>query len=378
MTDKLTKAKTQVILHHPFLASIILRHPITLSNRVPTMGIDRAGAIFINPEFIEPLSVQQIVFGLWHEAFHRLKMSHLRQDWRDARLWNIAEDAVINETLIADQIGEFISGGVRYPGAEKLSGERVYEELLNQQNGKGMPGQSVPGPGEDWGIGADMLDEGQPMTEGQKRAMVEEIRQEIAAAAQAAKAQGKMPGGIGRLVDEILNPKVSYKEILERWMVQKAKNDYSWAKANRRFVAQGIYMPSLDGVGMGEIAVIIDTSGSVSATELKHFWGSIRQIFEEVRPTVVHIVNVDSEVSGVHTLTEMPAKPLANEGGGGTDMRVGVRYVERELSQVDCMVLLTDGETPWPQSRPEIPLIVVTTTDYTPPRHVAESVRMEV
>jgi predicted metal-dependent peptidase len=69
---------------------------------------------------------------------------------------------------------------------------------------------------------------------------------------------------------------------------------------------------------------------------------------------------------------------LANEGGGGTDMRVGVRYVEQELSQVDCMVLLTDGYTPWPESRPEIPLIVVTTSDYKPPQHVAESVKLEI
>jgi predicted metal-dependent peptidase len=308
MTDKLTKAKTQVILHHPFIASILLRHDIQLTDRVPTAGIDRDGNIFVNPQFAESLSVQQLVFLLWHEAFHRLKMTHIRQEWRDARLWNIAEDAVINETLIADNIGEFIPSAVRYPGADTMSGEKVYEELQQQQQGGsgGKPGQQTPGDDEGWGIGEDVMDEGQPLTETERRIMEEEIKQEIASAAQAAKAQGKMPGGIGRLVDEILNPKISYREILERWMTQRAKNDYSWARPNRRYVAQGIYMPSLDGIGMGEIAVIIDTSGSVSSHELKHFWGSIRQIFEDVHPTAVHIVNVDSQVSGVHTLTELP------------------------------------------------------------------------
>ena len=383
MIDKLTQAKTQIILYHPFVASILLRHEIEITDRVPTAGINKAGKIYVSPEFIAPLSVQEVVFLLWHEVFHRLMMTHARQEHRDAKLWNIANDAVINETLIKDGIGEFIKGGVRYPGAEAMSAEKVYEELMDkvqQQGGQpGEPGGDVPD-GEG-GIGLDVMDEegkGGTMSETERRQIEAEIKEEIASAAQAAKVQGKMPGGIGRLIDELLNPKTPWHEILERWLLQKQKNDYSWAKANRRYVAQGLYMPSLDGVGMGEIALVIDTSGSVSAHELANFWANIRKIATDLSPTAVHMVYVDAAVSEVLTLTDLPDKAPPFTGGGGTDMRVGIRYVEQELSQVDCMVLLTDGYTPWPESRPEVPLIVATTSDQQPSRHIADSVKLEI
>lgn len=381
MIDKLTKAKTQIILYHPFVASILLRHDIEVSNHVPTAGIDRNGKIYVNPDFIEPLSVQQVVFLLWHEVFHRLMMTHIRQENRDARLWNIANDAVINETLMKDGIGEFIEGGVRYPGGDTKSAEKIYEEMADKQGEQPDGPGGYPGDGESEGpsgIGLDVLDEGEPLDESQKRQIEAEIKEEIASAAQAAKSAGKMPGGIGRLIDELLNPKTPWHEILERWLLQKQKNDYSWAKANRRYIAQGLYMPSLDGVGMGEIALVIDTSGSVSPHELAHFWANIRKIAEDLHPTAIHMVNVDTQVSSVLTFTDLPDKAPAFGGGGGTDMRVGIRYVEQELGHVDCMVLLTDGYTPWPATRPEVPLIVATTSDQKPQQHIADSVRLEI
>jgi len=380
MIDKLTKAKTQIILYHPFVANILLRHEIEVTTRVPTLGIDRDGKIYVNPDFIEGLTVQQIVFGLWHETFHRLMMTHVRQEHREHKLWNIANDAVINETLALDGIGELIPNIVRYPGAHAMSAEKVYEELMDKrEEGGNQPGgyPGIEGDGEG-GIGIDVMDEGAPITESERRRIETEIKEEIASAAQAAKSQGKMPGGIGRLVDEILNPKTPWHEILERWLLQKQKNDYSWAKANRRYIAQGLYMPSLDGVGMGEIALVIDTSGSVSPHELAHFWANIRKIASDLSPTAVHMVYVDAEVSEVLTFTDLPDKAPPFTGGGGTDMRVGIRYVERELAQVDCMVLLTDGYTPWPTTRPEVPLIVATTSDEKPQRHIADSVRLEI
>lgn len=377
MIDKLTKAKTQIILYHPLVANILLRHEIELTQRVPTAGIDRNGKIYVNPDFIAPLSVQQVVFLLWHEVFHRLMMTHVRQEHREARLWNIANDAVINETLIDDSIGEFIPSGVRYPGAQHMSAERVYEDLLDKREKGHGPGVEGDGEGEG-GIGLDVLDEGAPITESERRQIEAEIKEEIASAAQAAKAQGKMPGGIGRLIDELLNPKTPWHEILERWLLQKQKNDYSWAKANRRYIAQGLYMPSLDGVGMGEIALVIDTSGSVSPHELAHFWANIRKIASDLSPTAIHMVYVDAAVSEVLSFTDLPDKAPPFTGGGGTDMRVGIRYVEQELPHVDCMVLLTDGYTPWPTTRPEVPLIVATTSDEKPQRHIADSVKLEI
>lgn len=349
---KIERAKTKLIISHPFFASMLLRRELVSTNRVPTAGIDKAGVIYYNPEFIEKLNVQQVMFLLSHEVMHWAQATFARQGSRDFAKWNRATDAVNNELLVAANVGEFIEGGVRWPGADTMSAEEVYTAMPDDPgNGNG-------------GIGDDLMDEGEPMDAGEARAQEAQIKSEVASARQAAKQVGSMPGALDRWVDSILYTPTPWHQILERWMTERTKDDYSWSKANRRFIHEGLYMPSMDGVGLGSCAVVVDTSASISPKELESFLGHLNRILEVCQPQEVHVVYVDAEVSGVDTLgaDDMPVQ-INPRGGGGTDMRVGVDYVDRHLPDVSCQVLLTDGYTPWPRHSPNVPLIVVSTSD---------------
>jgi predicted metal-dependent peptidase len=377
MATKIEKAKTQIVFNHAFYACILLRRPIVVTRDIPTAGINREGQIYVNPDFIEPLSNAQVQFLLLHECWHWLKMSFLRKEWRDDQLWNTAEDAVINESLVAEGF-EFVPGGVRFPGADHMSGEEVYEKLKEKAERRGRRGDEGTGTnGEDgWGKG-DMMDEGEPMSPDQARQLEIDIKQEIISAAEAARNMGELSGAIKRLVDSILYPKTPWHQILERWMTLQAKNDYCWHKPNKRHAWRGIVLPTLDGVGMGEVSIIVDTSGSIGQTELNHFNAHVNRIFDLCQPSKINVIYADSAVAHVDEYESAPVT-LEPHGGGGTDMRVPVRYVEQHFHESQCIVMLTDGYTPWPDAPPDIPMIVASTTTAKAPDHVAETVRLEV
>ena len=121
--DKLTQAKTRLSLTEPFFSTILYRFPTQATDLVPIAAVTPRGLILYNPKAIENLTVEEIVFLLCHEVMHIALAHCLRRDSRDHHIFNIACDAVINETLIAMGIGQFIENGIRMPGAENRTAE---------------------------------------------------------------------------------------------------------------------------------------------------------------------------------------------------------------------------------------------------------------
>jgi predicted metal-dependent peptidase len=347
---KIEKAKTQLIVRHPFFASILLRRNLVETTNIPTAGIDKSGTIYYNPEFVNGLTINNVVFLLAHEVMHWAQATFARQGSRDFQKWNKATDAVNNEVLVASNVGEFIEGGVRWSGAEQMSAEEVYN-LMPDDNANG-------------GIGDDLMDSGEPMSEAEAKAQEAQIKTEVASARQAAKQIGSLPGALDRWVDGLLHVPTPWHQILERWMTERTRDDYSWSRANRRFIHSGLYLPSMDGTGLESCALVVDTSASISPQELDAFLGHLNRILETCQPHKVYVVYVDAKVSDVETVSgdDLPVT-INPKGGGGTDMRVGVEYVDTNLSDVSCQILLTDGYTPWPQRAPSVPLVVVSTSD---------------
>lgn len=386
MASKLDRAKTQLIIHHTFFATILLRKELVLTQEIPTACINASGQIKVNPDFIEPLTVDQVVFLLAHECMHWIMDTFGRMGDRGLRDWNIATDAVNNELLIDSNVGQFIEGGVRWPNAHNMTAEEVYEAWMKKkkQDGSQSPGGgSGAGEGGDedgggiGGIGSDLDPkvDGRAMTAGEAKALSAQVKVEVAAAAAHAKMAGSMPGSLGRYIDKLLTVTVPWHQRLERYMTERVRSGYSWCRPNRRFIGRGLYLPSVESTGMGEIPIIVDTSGSVSLRELTLFASHVSNIVETCQPEAVHVLYLDSSVSRVDTFTpEMMPLKFDPAGGGGTDMRIGVAYAEKHYPDAPCMIMLTDGYTPWPE-RTSIPLIVVTTGAESP---VGECIKIEV
>lgn len=372
MTDIIERARTQLIINHAFFASVALKRPIQANENIKTADVNARGQIRYNPTWLNEKPLGQAVFVVAHECMHYMQDNFTRMGDRNPKKWNRATDAVNNEILVAAGVGTCPPEAIRWPNAENMSPEEVYEQMPDE------PGDNDPGTGGEPGNGDDMdHSASEDMSEAEKKQMQGQLRTELAQAAMAAKQMGQMPGVLERLVRDILQPKTPWHDKLERFMTQRVKVNYSWSKPNKRFMSLDIYMPSISGVGLGDVAIIRDTSGSVSPAEQSEFTGHVNRILETCNPTRIYLIDVDTRVSSVEVLTkeDLPFQGAVSSGGG-TDMRVGLNYVDMELPDVDCCILLTDGYTPWPESM-SVPTMVAT-TGAEAPASVGETVKLEI
>ena len=347
-TTKLDKAKTQIILDHPFFASILLRRKLVKTDKVPTLAVDGRGTIFYNEKFIESLTVPQIVWGLCHEVMHVVGQHANRLGDRNQKKWNYAGDAWINDTLDDSGIGQRIPKTVDMKGSKDDTVDNIYSNLPDGDNGGG--GGDNPMDGD--GLGEDIIegDGGEdgtgnkPIPKDEQREIEGQIKVEIAEAAQVAKMRGNLSNSLQDMVANILNVKTPWYEILEKHMVAMVKQNQSWKRPNRRH--QDVYLPSVDKLPkMGELVVQVDVSGSISKQELDHYNGHLARIIEMCSPDKVHVLYVDTDVQR-HDEFEMGEEfALTFFSGGGTHMPAGFDYLSQMGISPDVMVVLTDGYT---------------------------------
>lgn len=340
LEERVSKAKALLILDHPFFGAAVSRRPIKYGDMVPTAGMSATGQMYLNPEWCEPLNTKQLMFLMAHEALHYMLCHATRRKGRDPQKWNYAADQVINDTLIDAKVGEFIDGGVTLDGGRNHAAEELYQDLDKEGDGSGQ----APG-----GIGMDIGDptdeDGNPLDEAGRNELEARVKVEMIQAAKVAKAMGKLSAGVERLVDELVNVKTPWHEILERFMATRVRDGHSWNRPNRRFVGQGIYLPGYDYTPrMGEVVIGVDTSGSIGMRELAEFNGHINRILEACGPEKVHVVYCDSRVAHVdeYTPDDFPVK-LSPHGGGGTAFDPVFAWVDEQGLEPECVVYLTDG-----------------------------------
>lgn len=339
--NKVSKAKSLLILDHPFFGTAVSRRPIIYTDGVPTAAMAATGQMYINPEFAAPLTTKNLMFLLAHEALHYMLAHGLRRQHRDPKAWNISADKVINDTLIDAGVGEFIEGGVHLRDARNYAAEELYDE--NDDGGGDGPG----GIGNDVGPAVD--ENGNALDESTRHQVEAQAKIEAVQCAKAAKAVGKLPGGVERMVDALVNVQTPWQDILERYMTDRIKDGYSWSRPNRRFIGAGMYLPGTDyKPQMGPVVIGVDTSGSVGQEEMNLYASHVNRIVELCRPEKVYVVYCDSEVAHVdeYQPDDLPLT-LTPHGGGGTDMTRIFQWLHDKDVDPEVTVVLTDGYTPY-------------------------------
>jgi predicted metal-dependent peptidase len=378
--DKMGQARGRLLIGHPFFASLVMSVPHVITTEVARAATDSKRQYY-NPHFISETSIPALMGTMAHESLHDALFHVVRRFSRNHRIWNMACDYPVNHTVLEcrlelpddvliDKVLGLNSADVNYELLMKKSEEnRKQRRSERREPQDGQPGQpSGGGSGDpDDGLPEDAL--GQDirdvaMGDPAEQAKVEqEVRHRVAQAASIARMAGKLPGGLERLINAILNPQVPWHDVLREFMTAICKSTESWSKRNRRF--SGVYLPSRFSEAMGPVGLIGDTSGSITDVILNKVAAEFHAICTELQPERVHVLWADADVAKEQTFEqgELPVFEVA--GGGGTDMRVPLKYMEQYEPQV--VVLITDGHTPWPKEEPPYPLIVVCTT---PGKHV--------
>jgi len=179
---------------------------------------------------------------------------------------------------------------------------------------------------------------------------IKELTQEIESALrQGGIYAGKVGGDMLRSVQEMLEPKVDWREVLRRFVRTslKDRDSPSWRKAHKNYLWQDIILPSIVGKRMKHLVIAMDTSGSIQGEMLSLFMGELNKVVTTTNPDRVDVLYWDTEVAG-HETHKGAAKLIVSKtkpkGGGGTDPDcVPAFMLDKKLEKADALVVLTDG-----------------------------------
>jgi predicted metal-dependent peptidase len=373
-TRRLLKARTTLLLDHPFFGALLFRLKGRESRRIKTMATDGV-FLFHNPDFVESLNSATLVGVLAHEVLHPALHHHVRRAGRDPRRWNEACDYAINPLLLDDgfSLPEAVLVDERFRG---MSAEQIYN--LRESEAAQEP-QESPDSGEDaadgqgptfgpdgesapeteGGIGQvmDAPSEGEGTLEEQAREWTIAVNQAMTVASRA----GKLPLGMKRALKAAGEARVDWREMLRRLWSETTPADYSWMRPNRRHIWSGVYLPGVVREGVGEVAIAVDCSGSVNERQLGLFGAEIRSILEGQRPQRVHVLYFDAKVQRADTYE--CGEPIALEpvGGGGTEFGPCFEWLAEKGIQPQTLVFLTDLYGSFPMAAPSYPVLWAST-----------------
>lgn len=362
--ELVTKAVAAIVLDDPFYGYLLLRHEIIQDPKIETACIN-GKQLKYNPTFVRNLTLPQLKGLMKHEIMHIAHMHHLRRGNRDLKGWNIAGDLVINAHL--KQAGvELPEGGLIDPQYAEYSTEHVYNMLpRNPEGNHDAPssGDSNGGFPPEWNFGGveDHPEAGPGSTEDVREQLEQDAKMDVIQAHNTAKIMGKEPAGIDRLIESVRESKMPWRKILARFFKATSKDDASWSRPNRRYIANNVYLPSMYSNALGPVVVAVDTSGSIAGEEIASFFGCINSILKHTKPEAIHVVYCDAEVQNVQVLTprDLPLKPekFRPKGGGGTDFRPVFDYVKEKRLNPVAIVYLTDMYGMFPDKAPAYPTI---------------------
>lgn len=360
MIDKLTKSRAGLILDHPFFGSLALRLKLVEDESCGTSWVDGT-TLGYSPEYVNQLNLDQLKGLICHAVMHCGLQHHTRRGDRDQDLWNTACDYAVNPIILSAGmvLPDDALTDKQYDG---LSAEQIYA-IINQDSEETDDG-SKDGKGNKCKSGCGEVrdakgEDGKKAGEAAMRQADQEWKVAMTQAVQQARAAGSLPGSLERVMDDILNPRLDWREIFRRFVDSVSKNDYSWSRPNRRWINRGVYLPALHSNELGHVVAVIDTSGSISQALLDQFAGEINSILQDYRANCT-VIYCDTEVKKVDYFQSGDPVNLQAKGGGGTDFRPPFDFLDNSEIRPVCLLYFTDGVCrDFPPIPPEYPVLWV-------------------
>ena len=394
---KLHAARTRLILDRPFIGALVMHLRLRAADAAwcETTATD-ARAFYYNPDFIAGLTLPETQFVLAHEAVHCALGHFARRQHRTRRRWDVACDHAANLLLEADGLKP-LPGTLANPDFQGLSAEEIYplippdtpertldRHLFDEQfrdqvaQGSGARGASRPVAAKKGGeaVGADADpraaadhwdDAGNetrhskgmvlPSPEPDASELARRWKSRVVSAAQQARGAGKLADSWLRLVDGLIEPQLPWRVLLARYLMTAARDDYSFQRPSRR--EGDALLPRLASDQL-ELAVVLDTSGSIGAEELAQFAAEVDALKGQVRARVtLHACDERLDPRGPWEFQPWEALQLPPDmsGGGGTRFTPVFEWIAASRRRPDLLLYFTDAQGEFPHHAPGFPVI---------------------
>jgi predicted metal-dependent peptidase len=367
--ERLNKARANLLIHQPFYGVLLsmldfVEDPELGKHSGHKTMATNGKSIFFHPEFVAKIDDKELLGVLLHEINHCI-YSHCDADRvgrRDFETWNCAADFAINYEIRA----------MGYTLPEPHLYDEEYKDLTVEQIYKLLEGNSITiilANGDKkciHGYGGNIDDLIKKLLDEHRitKDAADAIREKILRAYEATRNQGNLPAGVERLIKEMRRAKVCWERQFHRYVgATIAHDDFSFIKPNKRYISHGLYMPTLHNPIIGNVAVAIDTSGSITPDDVAQFSGELRKISHLVDE--VTVMTCDAAVHEVVKVWKFGdfSKTLKMKGGGGTDFNPPFNKVRELKMRPELMIYLTDTFGTFPTKAPPYPVLWCSTVE---------------
>jgi len=357
--EKLVAARVKMLFKQPFFGNIACRLKlvdVTDQGWCPTAAVDGRN-FYYNSEFVDKLDIDETVFLVGHEVGHCVYEHFLRRGDRDPKIWNMAGDFKINAMLVREKIGRLIDKVKPcYDPKYENDGwwtENVYDDLIEQ----GVPPMQTidvhleidDGANDDGGAEREGADMPMPtISKDDAKAIADEMKNAIIQAA-ASVGAGNIPGEIKRMIGELTEPKMDWRQMIRVSLESTLVSDFTFMRPNRKSQFSNVILPGMLRDQQIDICIALDVSGSISQQDATDFLSEVQGIMDQFEQYRIRVWCFDTEVSGYDEFTSDDGRTI-NEfemtGGGGTDFMCNWKYMESQDITPDQFIMFTDGE-PW-------------------------------
>jgi predicted metal-dependent peptidase len=354
--DKLTTARVGLLLKAPFFGNMATRMRLIEADDWCPTAATNGRDFFYSTKFVEKLSVKKLEFLFAHEICHAVFDHFGRVGSRDRMLSNIAQDYAVNQILVDERIGEKITE-VQICYDSKYRGkawEEIYDELYEKAEKITMPEllkqlgdlldehlkEEGPGEGEQDGKGnkpSISKEDAQKIRDEIKEAMIQSA---------AAAGAGKTPAGIQRMIKDLTEPKMNWRELVRMNIQSIVRNDYSFSRPSRKGQMSGAVLPGMKQDETIDVAIGIDMSGSIGQEDATVFLSEVKGIMDQYQDFAIDIWCFDTAIYNHQRITHDNDQDLldyAPEGGGGTDFMANWEFMKEQGIQPKKFIMFTDG-----------------------------------
>lgn len=378
------------LIAYPFTAKLVMRLKLVMvvDSRVPTACTDGVN-VFVNAHFAAQCSSAMRRFVMGHELYHVLLGHFMRQFGRDRLCWNLAVDAEANYRLMLDGLS-MPSDAVFYPAQAGRNAETIYQWLLKHPR----PEMDVP-----FDLHGDELFAPATMDSGNNVLVVDPdfapLRVDADSARQITQhwqemvlqeayqtSLGSIPAGMNLIVSNIAKPQVDWRTALHDFFLHRSGCQLTWNRINRRYLAQGLYLPGQQGKALS-LMLAIDTSGSTQR-QLPMFIAELQALLASTEYVEIHLIECDADiqrervinhVQELQDIGSVDGNELTLRGGGGTDFRPVFERANDVLPE--CLLFFTDGYGRTPEIAPNLPVLWVITENGKSPTSWGQVILLE-
>lgn len=372
-SEKVEKAKIDLMDDHPFYAYIIefvniieVEADSKTAQQIPTAAVDFEGNLYYNTDFIERIPQNEVIGVLAHEILHIILEGKQRKRGRSEQRWNIAQDIVINHIVSQDELdlpdvpyipdsdGTLDIDGVEYiEDMEDETFESVYEKVNETETEEievFIDGHIYDSDGEEMELPAEAQNVDVDWEKVSKKAK------------QAAKKRGEEPLGAGERVKKGTDSETDYRALIQKHLSSLVPRDFTYRKPHKKSHQLGFYRPDIRHEKKVNVAVALDTSGSISGEDLRNFLSEVCQLASQYPIIDITLIQHDAAVHRVEEYSN-PSKAefedLDIEGRGGTNHKPVFAEIEDLNERFDALIALTDGYTEIPKDEPKYKVIWV-------------------